>query len=365
MREPGAPCGTTPGGVTLDPNDRYAPPVAELDLAARSSAEEASEIECRYSFRIGVLELGVAALLLGASRLIEGSAQELEGGAILAACVGLYRFVDRRVRLRVGPGGIRYASWGRRAVPWSEIRDFRLMRHGMFWTLGILPWNEAEFARRLPWLARLRARLAQADGLLRYSIRLRSLDVAPGDLVACFERHVERRPSAPQHVSHVEDATLGGSFESVVLPIRLLVWPERCLGCGAVPTGSAALRVSRRFGLGTVSLHLPCCSRCRLRRHALELGLALFAWGVGGGLAILAVRQTVAAPGLPIWTLWLWVALGVVVGIAILRRLRREADTRVWSVEAVRLLADNDRVELRFPTSHLAREMMERARIHE
>jgi hypothetical protein len=47
----------------------------------------------------------------------------------LCGAVAIKRMFDSREQLRIGPSGIRYASWSEQTIPWSEIIDVTTWSH--------------------------------------------------------------------------------------------------------------------------------------------------------------------------------------------------------------------------------------------
>ena len=105
-------------------------------------------------------------------------------GGVLAV-LGL-RVVDRRVKLRVGPEGLFYASWSSQAIPWGEFESFRVFQVQKYRFIEAHTKYPEQFRQRLGALQRFNAWLNECFGRPLFFINFTRLDVAVDDVVAAL-----------------------------------------------------------------------------------------------------------------------------------------------------------------------------------
>ncbi len=93
---------------------------------------------------------------------------------VAAAGIG-GRALDRRVKLRIGPEGIFYASWGGQPILWSEFEGFAISRQQNVVVEARVKQPD-QFRARLPLSARLDAWLNPRFGRPPFSINPTQLD---------------------------------------------------------------------------------------------------------------------------------------------------------------------------------------------
>ena len=93
--------------------------------------------------------------------------------------VGLgLRGLDRRVKLRIGPEGLFYASWGARPIPWGEFDGFAAFNRGnVSWIHAHLK-NPEQLRSHAPLSARLDAAINSRLGRPPFYINPTQLDIS-------------------------------------------------------------------------------------------------------------------------------------------------------------------------------------------
>lgn len=99
--------------------------------------------------------------------------------ALLWGAVGV---LDRRVKLTLLDGGIRYAQWGPVVIPWQEFSAY----HWSAWRknpyLQLVPRQPIKTLESFSPLGRLNQQLARIIGVPGFSIAVTSLDVTDEEL---------------------------------------------------------------------------------------------------------------------------------------------------------------------------------------
>ncbi len=112
-------------------------------------------------------------------------------GAVLAG-LGLRGF-DRRIKLRIGPEGLFYASWGAQPIPWHEFDGFAAFKRGnVSWVQARLKYPE-QMRARVPLSARLDAALNSRLGRPPFCMNPAQLDVSGDQILEALARYVPER----------------------------------------------------------------------------------------------------------------------------------------------------------------------------
>jgi len=95
--------------------------------------------------------------------------------------------VDRRVKLRIGPEGLFYASWTSQAIPWGEFESFRVFQVQKYRFIEAHTKYPEQLRQRLGALQRFNAWLNQRFGRPPFFINFTQLDVTVDDVVAALK----------------------------------------------------------------------------------------------------------------------------------------------------------------------------------
>jgi hypothetical protein len=101
----------------------------------------------------------------------------------IAVLVGAWRLLDRRVRLTVSDGGIRYADWGPTLIPWREFSGYAwtIWRNNPY--LQLTPRRPSQLVERFSPLGKLNHHLGRIVGIPGFSIAVTPLEI-PGSVLA-------------------------------------------------------------------------------------------------------------------------------------------------------------------------------------
>ena len=99
--------------------------------------------------------------------------------ALLLGAVGIF---DRRVKLTLLDGGIRYARWGPVVIPWQEFSAYRWATWRRSPYLQLVPLQPLKTLEAFSPLGRLNQQLARIIGVPEFSIAVTSLDVTDEEL---------------------------------------------------------------------------------------------------------------------------------------------------------------------------------------
>jgi hypothetical protein len=161
--------------------------VAELESASRSGKS------ALFFFFIGLLALGVNAYLYFYEPYYY-PAVWLVGGLLIVISL---RALDRRVKLRIGPDGITYTSWGAASIPWTDFERFSVFKYKGFRFIEPRLRNPERFVGNISLLIRIGAWLNRLAGRPGYSINPNQLDVGADDIVGCCRATRRSPPDRP------------------------------------------------------------------------------------------------------------------------------------------------------------------------
>ncbi len=165
-------------------------------MRGRAGSEPVAELEARSSRAVGFVVLGVGGLGLALAAVLE-----LFRGPFglfvftLAILIGVWRLLDRKVRLAVFSDGIRYADWGPALVPWHEFSGYAWTRWRQNPYLRLVPRRPSELAATFSPVGRLNDLGARLIRMPRFAIAVTPLDVSEAALEEAIARHLP--PAAP------------------------------------------------------------------------------------------------------------------------------------------------------------------------
>ncbi len=153
---------------------------------------ETPEIEARYARRSSVvlLVMGLGGIVWNTYLYLFSFSHYPILWLICVVLVGLgLRGFDRRVKLRIGPEGLFYASWGARLIPWGEFDGFAAYNRGnVSWIQAHLK-NPEELRARAPLSARLDAAINSRLGRPPFYINPTQLDVSGEQILEALTRY--------------------------------------------------------------------------------------------------------------------------------------------------------------------------------
>jgi len=109
--------------------------------------------------------------------------------------VGVWRILDRKVRLAISDEGIRYADWGPALVPWRELSGYpwKTWRRNPY--LQLVPRRPSDLVARFSPVGRLNHWSARLIRMPCFAIAVTPLHVSEGDLEGAVARHLP--PAGP------------------------------------------------------------------------------------------------------------------------------------------------------------------------
>jgi hypothetical protein len=115
----------------------------------------------------------------------------------IAILVGVWRILDRRVRLAISAEGIRYADWGRAVVPWEELSGYAWTSWRQNRYLQVIPRRPTQLVATFSPLGRLAHLFAGWIRMPRFAIAVTPLDIGEAALDAAISRHLPRSAPLP------------------------------------------------------------------------------------------------------------------------------------------------------------------------
>lgn len=156
------------------------------------------DLEVRSSRAVGFVALAIGGLGLVLAVLWE----PLRGPLPLAVfgvviLVGVWRVLDRRVRLSISPDGVRYADWGPALVPWEEFSGYGWTSWRQNPYLQLIPRRPSELVATFSWLGRFSHLAAGWIRMPRFAIAVTPLDLGEAALDAAVSRYLPRATPLP------------------------------------------------------------------------------------------------------------------------------------------------------------------------
>ena len=148
-------------------------------------------IEARSSRELGYLAAGIGGLGLAGAAIWEPLRAFYPVLVFCVACaVGVWRILDRGVRLEVSDAGVRYADWGRIVVPWREFSGYRWCRWQGNPHLQLVPRRPSDLLAGFSFFGRLNCRAARLVRMPAFAIATTPLDVGEAELEEVVARHL-------------------------------------------------------------------------------------------------------------------------------------------------------------------------------
>lgn len=162
------------------------------------SAPPKTELQIRSSRAVGFAALAIGALGLVLAVLWEPLRGPLPLAVFgVAILVGVWRVLDRRVRLEISPDGIRYADWGAALVPWEEFSGYTWTSWRQNLYLQLNPRRPSEMVASFSWVGRLNHFAAGWTRMPRFAIAITPLDLGEVDLDEAVARYLPRSEPMP------------------------------------------------------------------------------------------------------------------------------------------------------------------------
>ena len=149
-------------------------------------------IEARYAQGKSVILLiiGLIAFTLNTVLYLFSSSHYPILWLIGIVLVGLgLRGLDRRVKLRISPEGLFYASWGPRLIQWDEFEGFAVFNQTNISWIGARVKSPQQFHARLPISARLDAFINGRLARPQIYINPAQLDVPGHEIMEALEQY--------------------------------------------------------------------------------------------------------------------------------------------------------------------------------
>ncbi len=155
--------------------------------------DDRSRIEASNVPRVGYLAVATGILGLALAVLWEGF--RTPSGIVFVATAfgaGMWRVLDRRVRLEMSADGIRYRDWGLGTFSWMEFQGFRLTTWRGNLVVQLVPRDADAVLSRFSRYGRLNQRIGRLGGFPTFGIHVAPLTVTPRQAVAVTGHYLSR-----------------------------------------------------------------------------------------------------------------------------------------------------------------------------
>ena len=156
------------------------------------TARRGGMIESRYArgSSVVLLTIGLGAVAWNTFLYLFSSSHYPILWLVGVVLVGLgLRGLDRRVKLRIGPEGLFYASWGARPIPWGEFDGFATFNRGNVSRIQAHLKNPERLRARASLSARLDAAINSRLGRPPFYINPTQLDVSGEKILEALARY--------------------------------------------------------------------------------------------------------------------------------------------------------------------------------
>ncbi len=110
--------------------------------------------------------------------------------SVTALLLGAVGVLDRRVKLTLLDGGIRYARWGPVVIPWQEFSAYRWTTWRRSPYLQLVPRQPSRTLDSYSLFGRLNHRLARIIGAPEFGIAVTALDISDAELAERISQYL-------------------------------------------------------------------------------------------------------------------------------------------------------------------------------